>query len=444
VSVRLLAFDVLRRRSATPLRTIDRVAAREGLDARDRALLRRLVATEIRRRGTLRALVQHFARRKVNPDLSIHLRLGFVQLFFLDQIPDHAAVSETVSAAMTTLGDRRGRIVNAVLRNALRVRAKGVSGDPRRDLPLRDVHFTVPVFHDPGEHPLLWMEEALSLPVALAKRWIKRFGDEHARRLALTALVEPDLSLRIVRDEDDRDAIAAELESAGIPARRALHERFLLAPAAASERVLHHALFTQGRITVQGETAAHSAELVGAATDERVLDMCAAPGGKSALIAARGAHVIACDVAARRLQRVRETARRLMVADRIGLVACDAAGAIAREMCDAVLVDAPCSNTGVLAKRPEARWRFGRESQRSLGELQMRLLREGAARVRRGGRLVYATCSIEPEENARRVRAFTAENASFVIESEIEALPAPPGSEGPVDGGYAARMRRSD
>jgi 16S rRNA (cytosine967-C5)-methyltransferase len=74
----------------------------------------------------------------------------------------------------------------------------------------------------------------------------------------------------------------------------------------------------------------------------------------------------------------------------------------------------------------------------------MRLLREGAARVRRGGRLVYATCSIEPEENARRVRAFTAENASFVIESEIDALPAPPGGEGPVDGGYAARMRRSD
>jgi 16S rRNA (cytosine967-C5)-methyltransferase len=203
-------------------------------------------------------------------------------------------------------------------------------------------------------------------------------------------------------------------------------------------------LFADGRITVQGETAARSAELVEPRAGERVLDACAAPGGKSALIAASGSRVVACDVGTARLERVGETARRLRVEKNIELVACDAAGALADGSCDAVLVDAPCSNTGVLAKRPEARWRFGRASQESLGELQGKLLRAGAARVKRGGRLVYATCSIEPEENARRVRAFATEDRRFAIEAEIEALPARAGGEGPVDGGYAARLRRID
>jgi 16S rRNA (cytosine967-C5)-methyltransferase len=442
VNVRLLAYEALRRGGSTPLRSVERVARREGLDARDRALLRRLVGTEARRRGTLRALVQHFARRKIGADLAIHLRLGFVQIFFLDQIPDHAAVSETVSAAMSSLGDRRGRFVNAVLRNALRARAQGTSGDPRRDLPLREVHLTVPVFHDPREHPLLWMEEALSLPAPLAKRWSKRYGEERARELATLALDEPDLSLRVVAAEDDRASIQRELEASGVATVGGAHERILLAPSSATELVVRHSLFEQGRLTVQGETALRSAELLEARPLERVLDLCAAPGGKTAVLAASGARVLACDSSPLRLVRARDTLRRLKLDERVDLVACDGARAIAPESCDAVLVDAPCSNTGVLAKRPEARWRFGRESQRSLGELQTRLLCDAASCVRLGGRLVYATCSIEPEENQRRVRAFLAEDPRFALEAEIEALPGPRGSQGPADGGYAARLRR--
>jgi 16S rRNA (cytosine967-C5)-methyltransferase len=444
VNLRLLAYEALRGRGATPLRRLDRLARREQLEARDRALLRRLVATEARRRGTLRALVVHFARRRLSPELSIHLRLGFIQLFFLDQIPDHAAVSETVSAALTTHGDRRGRLVNAILRSALRVRAMGTSGDPRRDLPLREVHLTVPVFHDPREHPLLWMEEALSMPVALAKRWTKRYGEERTRELALLALEECDLSLRLVSPDDDRDSVQRVLSESGIAARGAAHERILLAPASATERVVRHELFESGRLTVQGETALRAAELVEAKAGERILDLCSAPGGKTAVLAASGARIAASDSNLRRLSRARDTLRRLKLGARVDLVACDGAAAFVEENFDAALVDAPCSNTGVLAQRPEARWRFGSESQRSLAELQTRLLREGAARVRRGGRLVYATCSIEPEENSRRVRAFVSADPRFVIEQEIDALPARAGTRGPVDGGYAARLRRID
>jgi 16S rRNA (cytosine967-C5)-methyltransferase len=107
------------------------------------------------------------------------------------------------------------------------------------------------------------------------------------------------------------------------------------------------------------------------------------------------------------------------------------------------LLDAPCSNTGVLAGRPGARWRYGPESRKSLGALQERLLSAAAENVRVGGRLVYSTCSIEPEENQRRVRALLERDARFALEAEHFALPAPKGPHGPIDGGYAARLRRN-
>jgi len=153
--------------------------------------------------------------------------------------------------------------------------------------------------------------------------------------------------------------------------------------------------------------------------------------------------VVACDTDARRLATVQELARRLGLASVETCLLSEDLPPPAGPF-DKVLVDVPCSNTGVLGRRPEARWRLRPDDLRQLVALQTRLLGLGVERLRPGGAVVYSTCSIEPEENARRVRAFTAENASFVIESEIEALPAPPGSEGPVDGGYAARMRRSD
>ena len=401
--VRRTAFEILRSHSATPMRDIESAAERAELDVRDRSLLRRLVGTEVRRRGTLRALVRHFAVGKPDVDLAAHLHLGFVQLFFLDQIPDHAAVSETVSAVAATLGEKKARFTNAVMRTAIRARQHGTCGDPRRDLPLRELHLDMPVFHDPAEHPLLWAEDALSMPVTLMRRWLKRYGEERAFELAFGALEEPDLSLRIAASAD-RDATVGELAALGIAVRTTNHPRIVLAPAASTGQIVHAAPFVEGRITVQGETALRAAELVAAHSGERVLDRCAAPGGKTAVLAESGASVVACDVDAARLESVAQTLARLSLRERVELFTIDrqiaAEDALERENFDAVLVDAPCSNTGVLAQRPEARWRFDARSQASLAVLQTQLLERSAACVVPGGRLGV----FDVQHRARRER----------------------------------------
>jgi len=196
---------------------------------------------------------------------------------------------------------------------------------------------------------------------------------------------------------------------------------------------------------VQGETALFAAELVRAQPGERILDLCAAPGGKTAALAEAGAHVVAVDDDPARVETLRATCARLGIEDRVTVVVADATAALPDELeqeYDAVLVDAPCSNTGVLGARPGARWRFGPSELARLGELQTRLFDCAAARVRPGGRLVWSTCSLEPEENTQRVRAFLAEHAGFTLAESHEALPGTADDPGPADGGFAARLER--
>jgi 16S rRNA (cytosine967-C5)-methyltransferase len=440
------AWELLRSGSPTPLRDVERAASARELDPRDRGLLRRLVATEMRRRGTLRALARTLCARRPAPDLAAHVHLGLVQAFFLDRIPDHALVSETLRAVHDTLGPSKVRFMNAVLREALRLRQQGASGDPRRDVVGRPLHLARPVFHDPAQHPLLWAEDALSLPAPLYKRWQARHGEAAARALAVQALDEAPLSLRAVR-ESERDGLVDELRAGGVNARTGRHPALLLAPSEASERVLHGAAFLEGRLTVQGETAFRAAEALEPRAGERLLDLCAAPGGKTAVLAASGAAVVAADANAERLERARATLERLRLSANVALEVSDGTASLGAEPFDGVLVDAPCSNTGVLAARPEARWRFGPAQRRELGALQERLLEQGAALVRSGGRLVWSTCSLEPEENHQLVEAFAARSPGWSIEAELESLPDAATSQdegaGPVDGGYWARLRRA-
>ena len=434
---RRAAWHILRSGSPTPLREVDPIASELGLDDRDRGLVRRLVGSEVRHRGTLRALVQHLAHGRLKPDLAAHLHLGIVQLLYFDRVPDHAAVSATLEAVHQTVGPSKVRVVSGILHAIQRLRREGASGDPRRDLVGRDLHLAEPVFRDPDQHPLLWAEDALSLPAHLMKRWTKRHGRARAEAIARQALSEPPLVVRGVglAREDVLQALA-ELEPVPSP----VHPRAVRVPSARTAELTATDLFLAGRLTVQGESALLAAELLEARPGEHLLDLCAAPGGKTAVLAEAGARVLAVDVDPRRLETLADTLARLRLAERVTLLAADATEPFpGPETFDGVLVDAPCSNTGVLAARPAARWRFGPQTLRSLHDLQTRLLDAAARRVRPGGRLVWSTCSLEPEENSQLLTAFLAQRPGWQLEAQHESLPA---DDGPIDGGFAARLRR--
>lgn len=450
--VRQLAWEVLRSGNPAPLREVDVAANEVGLDARDRGLLRRIIGSEVRHRGTLRALVDRFARGNPKVGLRTHLHVGMAQLFWCDRIPPRAALSEVVDATRRTLGPSKTAYVNGVLRTVLRDRRPGHCGDPTRDLVDSPWHFDEPLFHNPAEHPYLWAEEALSIPAALAKRWGKRLGDERMFELGRTFLKEPPLSLRVVTG--DPDAVHAELMAhvAQLQAtpdapggaeptctlRASGHPRIWIAEGDTG-LLLEAAAFHEGRVTVQGETALRAAELCAAAEGEEWLDLCAAPGGKTAVLAGSGARVTAVDVSESKLERLRLTLERLQLTERVELVESDGTAALGERSFDGVLIDAPCSNTGVLGARPGARWRFGKASQRELTELQYRLLCQGAERVRPGGRLVWSTCSLESDENSQQLRRFLEANPGWQLVSSAEHLPGEPH---PTDGGFSARLDR--
>ncbi|MCP5021172.1 MAG: hypothetical protein GY930_05285 [bacterium] len=439
---RQTAFNVLRSGSPAPLRQVNFFADKAGLDDRDRGLTRALVGCEIRRRATLRAIVAVFAQGKPSAEVLTLLRLGAAQLLFMDSVPDHAAVSETVRTATNNIGLPRGRYVNGVLRSIQRARAEGLSGDPRRDLVGANWHFALPVFRDKEEHPFLWAEDVLSIPANLFKRWHRRFGMEEATQLATQALSETDLSVSF--PHGNRETLLAEFET--LSPRIGEHERIAIFDSEHTWAISSSQAFLDGQISIQGETAMRAAEALGAKAEEAILDMCAAPGGKTAVLAACGAKVTAIDVSEKRLEFLAGTLERLQVTENVSILLSDGTGVWtdAEPMFDGALLDAPCSNTGVLAARAAARWRFGPQNQKELINLQARLLHQVAERVRPGGRLVYSTCSLEGDENDQQIKAFLKDHPNWDLGHTALFKPGPAGSTGPTDGGFHAFLRRNE
>ncbi len=439
---RQTAFNVQRSGSPTPLRQVQYFADKAGLDDRDRGLTRALVGCEVRRRATLRAIVGVFAQGKPSTEVLTLLRLGAAQLLFMDSVPDHAALSETVRTATNNIGLPRGRYVNGVLRSIQRARNEGLSGDPRRDLVGADWHFALPVFRDQEDHPFLWAEDALSIPSNLFKRWHKRFGMEKATQLATQALSETDLSVSFPRG--NREELLAEFET--LMPRTSDHDRIAIFDSEHTKAIFSSQAFSNGDISIQGETALRAAEALEAKPGETILDMCAAPGGKTAVLASTGASVTAIDVSEKRLESLNGTLERLGVSDNVTVLLSDGTGVWnePEPMFDGALLDAPCSNTGVLAARAAARWRFGPQNQKELTNLQARLLHQVSERVRPGGRLVYSTCSLENDENEQQIKSFLKDHPDWTLGHERHFEPGAAGSAGPTDGDFHALLKRND
>jgi 16S rRNA (cytosine967-C5)-methyltransferase len=449
--IRSIALSILRaarQRRAFVDDVLDELRPADA-DPADRRLLTQIVLGTVRHRGTLDRLLDRFTKapmRQMPEDLADILRLGAYQLVFLEKVPPYAAVNEAVEAAKTLPGGRRSAAAaNAILRALDRALVRDPAAvaalPPARRIPAgagRSVGFTIDVLPDPAD-AAAHLAAATSHPAWLVRRWVARHGAEGARALCEAGNAAPPFTVRVNLRRVSRDALRERLKAEGVEAfPGTLPESLRLdrPGAIASLPSFQHGLFQP-----QDETAAAVARALAPRPGERVLDVCAGPGGKTTHLAelnGGAGFVVAVEVDADKSRRIAQGARR-MGAEGVQVVTADGARLPFRDGVSfpAALVDAPCSNTGVLARRADARWRIRPRDLEVLPPLQSALLAAAAARVAPGGRLVYSTCSIEPEENGEVVRRFLASAPAWRLDAEEETLPT-----AGACGGYWARLTR--
>jgi 16S rRNA (cytosine967-C5)-methyltransferase len=388
--------------------------------APDRALITEITHGCLRWRRALDWFVARQTRRRPGPVARQILRMAAYECLFLNRVPNHAVASEAARLAAAR-ASRSLPVVNAVVR-AWTSRRTELPGELKA---LQD------------ENPAIgW-----SLPSSLVRRWRRRFGADDTIALCRWCNTPPPLVARM-RPSFRPSGDDAELAAAGLGVEPSpVDSRFLRIDGPAP-RIVATRAWTEGRLYIQDENTALPVDLLAPSPGSSVLDACAAPGGKTAMLAegvGPEGSVAAVERSPTRFERLRDNVHRLGLETIVAGCPGDIRDAsIAPGPFDAVLVDAPCTNTGVLRRRPGARWRFTLRHLEEMTALQASILNAAAGRVRPGGTLVYATCSIEPEENVEQVRGFLDEAPGFVLEREIESVPPAGGS----DGVYAARLRR--
>lgn len=452
---------------------LDELAARRSISSSDRALALEIAAGVTRRRMTVDAVLGQHVRRPasaIEPGLWTLLRIGTYQLLFLE-MPPHAAVHETVELARRLRQRRWTTFLNGVLRGVQRdITAETATGPSEDALPLctlappisadssppagaelaarsgdnwRDSGVRVEYrrlasmrFPSPHDRFAEYVAVAFSLPPWLVQRWELRHGSDETLRLAAWFATPGRVSLRVNLIRTTRDELLERLRAQGLAA--------VAGGPAASIRLLENVRidrlpgFAEGLFSIQDESAVAGVELLDPRPGERVLDLCAAPGGKTTAMAERmqdRGQIVAADIDAKRVERIARGAARLgLSCIHPQVVRADGADLPAGPF-DRVLLDVPCSNTGVLGKRPEARWRISAAGIEELARRQAALLYSALDRLAAGGCLVYSTCSIEPEENEQLVCSVLAGRPDVELVRELHHRPGLPG-----DGAYQALL----
>jgi 16S rRNA (cytosine967-C5)-methyltransferase len=446
---RSLALEALlrcARHDAFVQEVLDRLLSENPLPPADRGLATQLVYGTLRRRGSLDALLRLCVSRRpdqVEPWLWDVLRLGACQLLLLDHVPAHAALNETVELTARFDRPQAKGFLNGVLRSLARLATRDEATGPAADaLPLEGGRYRRlgrAVLPDPRADPVQYLTLGFALPEWLARRWSQRHDADECRRLGFWFAGPAPLTLRVNPLRTTRDALLAALTEKGAAAEAGTHPQAVRLREPAPVRSLPG--YDAGLFAVQDEAAMRVASALAPQPGWQVLDLCAAPGGKATHLAelmGDAGVVMACDPDEARLKTVAELAARLgLKSVRTARVGAEPGEGVPEGPFDAALVDVPCSNTGVLGRRPEVRWRLRPSDLDHLADLQARLLGAAAERVRPGGVVVYATCSVEPEENAALVRRVVTERGGLTLEAEEEAVPGRP-----ADGGYWARLRK--
>lgn len=421
---------------------LDHALNTHSLSAPDRGLLTQLVYGVLRWRGKIDWILDKILRRSLagmDGYLRNLLRLTIYQILFLDKVPEYAAVNESVELAKRYGGASAGGLVNAVARRLLREKERLIAPDSKAEL-------------------ISQLSVSWSHPEWLVSRWHAYFGTAETEALLRANNQESPVVLRAHRLKTDRQSLIVKLRAAGLDA----------APAPLSPQAIHLRNassieqlpgFEEGLFLVQGEASQLVGFLLDPKPGERILDACAAPGGKAAHLAElmedRG-EVVATDISARGIEKVRQNIRRLglksvrpVQAD----VSLELTGALALPY-DRILADLPCSGLGTLRSHPEAKWHRVENDIARLSELQKNILDRLSTYLKPGGTLVYSTCTLTREENEEVVEDFLKRHEEFVLEVAADFLPASakhmvrgnyflalPHRDG-TDGFFAARMRK--
>lgn len=401
---------------------LDAALARAPLSGADRRLCQELAYGVVRWQATLDWLIaRKTPDRRQKPLLQNVLRLGLYQIFWLSRIPHHAAVDESVQMARRGGFNTQAGFVNAVLRGYVR------ELEPTRRL-LDELKTTQP--HLGYSHPQ-W----------LADRWRERWGAEAAAKLMTWNNTPPKTFARVNTLKTEPGKLLEQWRAEGVEydfVRQGWLEENLVFELKAHPALTRLPSFQQGLFYVQDPGTLLAASELAPRPGERVLDFCAAPGGKLGYMAQlmrNEGRLVAHDITPERLKLVQENSTRL------GITCAETClASLGAEHFDRVMLDAPCSNTGVMRRRVDLRWRITAEEIQRLRLMQLELLRRVAPLLRRGGTLVYSTCSLETEENEEPVKQFLLEHAQFNLERTRELLPFRDG----VDGAFVARLRRSD
>ncbi len=398
-----------------------------NLKPRDRGLTQELVFGVIRSRRLIDSLLGGMVKKRPSAQIQTALQLGLYQLLFLTRIPDYAVLDEMVGIVKRMSGQPQARFVNAILRRIVRERDAILSQVAAMKETQPDI--------------------AYSCPGWLFRRWQARLGPEEIKALLEWQNRTPEVFVRVNRLKMSGEAFAAQAEGEGLqvsPKSLAWESTASVFQIENPAGMTQKDLFLSGALYVQDPSTLLSVDWLDPQAGERILDLCAAPGGKTTYIAEKmgdKGEIVACDTVTARLALVEENCLRLGIQS----VTCRLVGARPLpenfdNAFDRVLADVPCSNTGVLRRRVDLRWRLKSSEIRQLTQRQLALLRRAASAVKSGGTLVYSTCSLEPEENSAIVSEFLDEDARFHLVSERQLTPY----QDSCDGAYVALLKRKD
>jgi 16S rRNA (cytosine967-C5)-methyltransferase len=409
-----------------------------NLSGLDKSLLFEIVHGVTRWLGRIDWILNGFYKgqfSKCIPNVKNAMRVALYQILFLDKVPEYAAVNEAVEFVKKLQGQKPADLTNAVLRNIIR------SKDSIR-------------YPDPNEDIIAYFSAYYSHPTWMVKRWINRYGKDETEKLLISNNNKPLLTIRVNGLVSNYEEMNSLLNSVDL---KFTNGKFLpeFIRLSALSNITDWEYFHKGYFTVQDESTGLPIKLLEVKPGMRVLDLCAAPGGKTAYIAdvmQNSGEIIALDRFESRLKILQKNLNRLKVTN-VKTITIDANEYEDEQGFDRVLVDAPCSGLGTLTKKPDLKWKRDLGDIRKIVNIQYELLKKGASLLRNGGFIVYSTCTIEPEENIEIIKKFLLDFPNFKLINPGNALSAElidengcvrtlPHLHG-LDGSFAAKLEKS-